>query len=97
MIFNLLKQNKELPNKLHKKYLFKKFKLLCDYSKQQIVSKKNMFNNMFCKFLYAKCGIISFKHYLLNKKIQKEQNKINQNKIKLLYINKNCKIFIISN
>ena len=44
-----------------------------------------MFNKMFCKFLYAKCGIISFRNYLLNKKIQKEQNIINHNKIRLIY------------
>ena len=53
-----------------------------------------MFNKIFCKFLYAKCGIISFKNYLLNKKIQKEQNKITYNKIRLIYYNTNCKYFI---
>ena len=53
-----------------------------------------MFNNMFCKFLYAKCGIISIKHHLLNKKIQKEQNKINNNKIKILNYKHNYKVFI---
>ena len=49
---------------------------------------------MFCKFLYAKCGIISIKNCLLNKKIQKEQNKINHKKIKLLNYKKNFKFFI---
>ena len=53
-----------------------------------------MFNNMFCKFLYAKCGIISIKNYILTKKIQKEQNVINENKMRLFYMNKNFKFFI---
>ena len=52
-----------------------------------------MFNKIFCKFLYAKCGIISFKNYLLNKKIEKAQNKINYNKIKLYYYKINFTFF----
>ena len=93
-IFNLFKKNKECPHKLYKKCTFKRFKTSCEYSKQQIILKNNMFNNMFCKFLYGKCGIISIKHYLLNRKIQKEQNKINYNKIKLFNYKQNYKIFI---
>ena len=53
-----------------------------------------MFNNMFCKFLYAKCGIISIKNYLLNKKIQKEQNIISQNKLKIFYLKQNYIVLI---
>ena len=53
-----------------------------------------MFNKIFCKFLYGKCGIISFKNYLLNKKIQTAQDIINHNKIKLLYQKTNFKIFV---
>ena len=53
-----------------------------------------MFNKMFCKFLYAKCGIISLKNYLLNQKIKKEQNKINQKKIILFNYNQNFKFFM---
>ena len=53
-----------------------------------------MFNNMFCKFLYAKCGIISIKNYLLNKKIQKEQYIISQNKLKIFYLKQNYKVLI---
>ena len=53
-----------------------------------------MFNKIFCKFLYAKCGIISFKNYLLNKKIKTAQDIINHNKIKLLYQKTNFKIFV---
>lgn len=53
-----------------------------------------MFNNMFCKFLYAKCGIISIKNYILTKKIKKEQNVINENKMRLFFMKKNAKFFI---
>jgi hypothetical protein len=93
-IFNVLKQNKELPNKLYKKFTFNKFKISCGFIKQQNLIKNNMFNNMFCKFLYAKCGIIAFKHHILNKKIQKEQNKINNNKIRVFNYRHNYKAFI---
>lgn len=93
-IFNLLKKNKELPNKLLLNWAFRRLKTSCQYSKQQIISKNNMFNNMFCKFLYAKCGIISIKNYILTKNIQKEQNVINENKMRLFYMNKNAKFFI---
>ena len=89
-----MKQNKNLPYKLCKKCAFKRFKFSCDYRREQITTKNNMFNKIFCKFLYAKCGIISFKNYLLNKKIQTAQVIINHNKIKLLYQKTNFKIFV---
>ena len=94
LIFNLLKHNKNLPYKQYKKCAFKRFKLSCDYSKEQINTKNNMFNKIFCKFLYAKCGLISFKNYLLNKKIEAAQNIINHNKMQLFYQKTNFKIFI---
>ena len=53
-----------------------------------------MFNNMFCKFLYVKSGIISIKSYILNKKIKKEQDIISFNKYKLYCQNNICKFFI---
>ena len=53
-----------------------------------------MFNKMFCKFLYAKCGIISFKNYLLNKKILEEQNIIIYNKLRLFCYKNNFNFFI---
>ena len=93
-IFNLLKKNKSESNNMLKKCAFRRFKFACDYSKEEFISKNNSFNNLFCRILYTKCGIISLKNFLLNKKIIKEQNKINNNKTKYLTIKNNSKFLI---
>lgn len=58
------------------------------------MAKKNNYNNLFCKILYTKCGIISLKNFLLNKKISKEQKRINNKNAKFLNIKNNSKLFI---
>ena len=93
-IFNLLKNNKNESKNLVKKCAFKRFKFACEYSKENILAKKNNYKNLFCKILYTKCGIISLKNFLLNKKINKEQQRINKKKAKFLNIKINTKFFI---
>ena len=72
----------------------KRFKFACNFSKEEVINKNNLFNNAFCKILYTKCGIISFKNFLLNKKILNEQNKISYKKMKLFNNKNNFKFFI---
>ena len=77
-----------------KKCAFRRFKFGCDFSKEEFALKNNSYNNFYCRILYTKCGIISLKNFLLNKKIIKEQNKINNSKIKLLNIKNNFNLLI---
>ena len=77
-----------------KKCAFKRFKFACNYSKENIINKKNNFNNIFCKILYTKSCIISLKHFLLNKKIVKEENKIIYKKMKIFNYKNNFNFFI---
>ena len=90
-IFNILKKNKSESHNMIKKCAFRRFKFACDYSKEEFISKNTSFNNLYCRILYTKCGIISLKNFLLNKKITKEQKKINNNKTKFLNIKNNSK------
>ena len=55
--------------------------------------KNNLFNNNFCNLLYSKCGIILLKHFVLNKKITQEENKINVGKQKIINYKKNFPFF----
>ena len=93
-IFNLLKKNRKNNKNFLKKCAFKRFKFACDFNKEEIINKNNLFNNAFCRILYTKCGIISFKNFLLNKKILNEQNKICYKKMKLFNNKNNFKFFL---
>ena len=93
-IFNLFKKNRKNNKNLLKRCAFKRFKFACDFSKEEIINKNNLFNNAFCRILYTKCGIISFKNFLLNKKILNEQNKICYKKMKLFNNKNNFKFFL---
>ena len=90
----MLKKNLKNSQNSGKKCAFNRFKFACNYSKEEIINKKNYFNNIFCNILYTKCGIISLKHFLLNKKISKEENKITYKKINLFNKKNNFNFFL---
>ena len=93
LIFNYLKKNKIFSKNLLKKCAFKRLIFACKYSQEQIMIKNNLFNNNFCNLLYSKCGIILLKHFVLNKKITQEENKINVGKQKIINYKKNFPFF----
>ena len=79
---------------MQRKCAFKRFKFACNYIKENFINKTNNFNNIFCKILYTKSCIISLKHFLLNKKIVNEENKIIRKKMKIFNYKNNFNFFI---